>query len=173
MIKYALSDLIPIGNLFKSQGVKGMLIGDLEESLDDHIDKIDYLFIEDGGQSLPYFVEKIMVNGGSILFKFEEINSPESATRLSNKTLYLDREKLNILGVDLNQTNDDIINLKLYNNETLVGTISEIIELPGHRLIKIKENNMLSIPFVEEWIISLENDRLIMSFDNDILTLNE
>lgn len=173
MIKYVLSNLIPIGTLYKSQGVKGFIIAQIDEKLENHISAINYIFINQGGQSLPFFIEHTSIEGNNVIFKFENINTPESASLLSNKTIYLDKEKIQEFGIQLNGNTSIFLDLELYNNSEFVGTISEILELPGHSLLKIKENDLISIPLVEDWIISVDNEKMVMSFNEDILSINQ
>ncbi len=174
MIKYALKDLISVGKLFKSTGVKGEIIGEIIPSLEERISELDYIFIEINGQSLPYFIEHAESNG-NIYFKFEGINAPEQAHLLINRPIYLDKDKLSELEVDVVDSHESLIGFKLTNKGDLVGVIAQIAEYPGQDVFVIKGQKETIIPVVDQWIMKIDAVKKVveMDFPQELLNLND
>lgn len=174
MIKYALKDLIAVGQLYKSTGIRGEIIGDLDEELWAQKDKLPYIFIAENGQSVPYFVEYIKEKN-NLLFKIEGIDGPEDTSPLINKSIYLDQERLDTLNVDLTTSKQGTIGFSLYNRSEYIGKVSGIQELPGQNVIELEDMPGVLIPMVEDWIIAIdmESKTIKMDFDSAILSLND
>ncbi len=174
MIKYALRDLIQVGQFYRSVGVKGEIGLELNEGFSPVIDNINYLFVERNGQSLPLFVESFRERNGQLIVKLEKYNGPEEVVVLSNKEIYLDKERIADLGVETQGEESNLSGFQLYNEEVFVGNISEILIYPSQNMIAIEGKDIL-IPLVEDWVVEIEHESKIfrMSFDPELLSLNE
>lgn len=173
MIKYALRDLIKVGQLFKSTGVKGEMIGEIIPSLQEKLSQLNYIFIEENGQSLPYFIEYTELSG-NVYFKFESINAPEQANKLANQAIYLDKEKLGILAVEVDTT-ESMVGFMLIKGGRNIGKVLEMVEYPGQWVLLVEGYKDTVIPFVEDWVEDIDVDKktISMNFPDELLSLND
>ena len=174
MIKYALRDLIKIGHIYHTTGIKGYVVCEIEQGVVDRKDVLNYLFVAINGQSVPYFVDEI-VDLNTVSLKLRDIDNPEDAKGLVGKDLYLDRNFLTIHDIDVCVSTNDIIGFQLLNKGTYIGQISAILEYPGQDVLTLENFNDVVIPLVPEWIIDInpENKTIDMSFDEELLGLNK
>lgn len=174
MIKYALRDLIKVGNLYKTVGVNGDLILDLFDGFEGKEQEIKYFFVANNGQSLPFFIDNIRNSSQQTLIRFEGVDSPESATAIANQSIYLDAEMLRSLDVKIEKSLEALEGFKLYNNDELIGQILYLEEYPSQNVLVVEGLDNV-IPLVEDWILEVDTEEktLRMSFDDEILRLND
>ncbi|MEM9821117.1 MAG: ribosome maturation factor RimM [Bacteroidota bacterium] len=86
-------DTVQIGYTKKAFGVKGELKLSVEDHFMGSLEEIEVLFLELGGRQVPYFVEWIRLEHNTFV-KFEEVDSKETASRLSSKKLFVRKEDL-------------------------------------------------------------------------------
>lgn len=174
MVKYALRELVAVGNTFKTIGIKGEIIAEMRGFDQSKAALCEYLFVEHNGQSVPYFLTSI-VEGDTEYFtlKFEGIDDPESAQALTQKTLYLDKSALEDIAIDPIHQVQGIAGLVLWNKRRSFGEISEVVQFPSQLMLKLREHTEVLIPLVEEWIVDLDfNDKkLVMDFPEGLINL--
>lgn len=177
-----------VGYITKSKGLKGILKCSFEVFFFDFLDDIDelpYLYIDKGGQILPYFLAYIDTNSNTPIIKFEEINTRSEAEALHHSKLYFDAERLRdyqnpVEGFDalLGYTILSVPAMKTTEEEaaaapnlsplspTPIGKIEEIIYLPGHELAQIiYQGKDVLIPISEELIINInEKEKTLTLF---------
>ena len=174
MIKYALRDLVKVGHLYHTTGIKGYMVCEINQDIVDRKDVVSYLLVPINGQSVPYFIDDI-VDQSTVSIKLRDIDNPEDAKGLVGKDLYLDRNFLKIHHIDVGVSANDIVGFQLLNNGTYIGQISAILEYPGQDVLTIENMKDVVIPLVAEWIINInpENKTVDMSFDQELLGLNK
>ncbi len=136
--------------------------------------KLKFIFIEIRNQSyIPYYVENVIeASEDTAIVQLEDVHTVEEAKLLVGKNIYTEQETFNKLKVTIDKQLD-FTGFQLYNqNNKLIGTISELIELPAQLLavLFIDEKEVL-IPIVESMIldINLNKNKLQLAIPEGLL----
>jgi 16S rRNA processing protein RimM len=162
-----------IGKVKKSFGNYGAVMLELDEAFDDLIEGLEHIFIPQEGANIPFFITEISYHHSPVL-KLEEVDSPEVATKLANRPVF-------ITGSQIPDDFEHAINTKrplegymVYNGATFLGPLEEIMEYPSQLMASIKfgEKSIL-IPFVEEFIVKIDDRHktLTMNLPDGLLDL--
>jgi len=88
MIKF-----VSVGQTYKAHGVKGEIFAELNEGLEKYVFKAGVVFIKVDGCPVPFFIQSHR-DEGRLFLKFEDVNDPEYARKISGTTIYLDEKSL-------------------------------------------------------------------------------
>ena len=170
-------EYLEIGRLKKPYGLQGDLRISIEDQFWSDILKTEVLFVEIKGQKIPYFLEGIK-DGTEILVKFEDVDNKETASRLSNKLLFLrstDISSETAEQLSFEAQLPEWIGYVIWTEDgTMVGPITDLIDMPMQVLAAVNYNNKeLLIPMVEEFIVEIVSTekKLIMSLPDGMLNL--
>lgn len=114
-------------------------------------------------------VENIRSGKNFDIIKFKNYNDIDTSRKISNNDLYTDKEP------ELNEneyTYKHIKNLKVYDtNDNLIGHVIDVLFLPNQEVLKILTTNekKIMIPFVSNFIISVDNEKIIVKLIEGIL----
>lgn len=85
-------------------------------------------------------------------------------------------EVIDLVGLDIYTTEeaplnddemyvDDLIGLKVYNqNDEYLGIVNDIISIPSNDIIEVIDNqNKILIPFIDDFIISIDEEKIIIN----------
>ena len=159
--------MIPIGHVAKSHGLNGHFSIKLNLpnelcKLCCHIKKI-YL----NNQQNPLSISNSKINNQVFLrVKTTNINSREEAKKILQQTVYLKEGENHIIDTELNKQNE-LLNFTVFDkNEGEIGVIEEIDfnRIQPLFIIKQKEQELL-VPFVEEFIIDVNQKKKIITVD--------
>jgi len=166
-----------IGRINKPHGLNGEMKATIDERFYEDVAKIDAFFVEEKGQQTPYFIE-YMRGRGSLILKFEDIETKEEARVFTNKRLYLRREDVSLTEEEINDTGLEYSFLKGYElqEETLgkIGVIDFVEEYPQQEMATVDfEGNTILIPLLEQWITSVDKSAktVIMSLPEGLLDM--
>jgi len=82
------------GIITKPYGLRGEVYGILEPEAGQHIETDHPLFIELDGQRVPFFVEEVeLLSVEQAIIKFEYIDTPEDARKISGCPIYFDSRR--------------------------------------------------------------------------------
>ena len=85
---------------------------------------------------------------------FNDINE---VLKFKGEKAYIDENEYNFSGI----LNEDLIGLKVYDNNKLIGTVLKIEENAGKELLVIKKDGKeYLIPYVDEFIKSISNEKI-------------
>lgn len=88
-------EYISIGHTGKPHGVKGELRFYTEEALLPFLEGLPAVFLEEKGQFLPYFLERLHF-GSPARLELEDINSREAAQRLAGREVFARQKDLDL-----------------------------------------------------------------------------
>jgi len=156
-------EYIQIGYLLKPSGIDGYIKVNIEDDfMDDFLDAA-HAFSMIRGDYVPFLIENVE-DSHHLLVKFEDFNSPEEASKLSNSTLYLTSDQL--------QHSSGILQSKIHHwigyeiiskNEDLMislGVIDEIIKLPTQQnAVLVYNGKSVQIPMVEDFIFNIDDEQ--------------
>jgi len=160
--------LIKIGKLIKVHGVQGHLIADHTLKAQTDFGSWDALMVELNTDSfIPFFIEEIKEHSPtSFKVKLAEINSPEAAKALTQKSIYAS-PNVTIQDEEIKIDPDSFIGFKLFDNNKEVGVINNLLNPTLSPLFIINENseNEILIPANEELFVSVDRDNATLVMD--------
>lgn len=159
-----IDDCYQLGYIIKPHGLKGELQVLLDVDSPAAYQNLESVFVRQGQQLVPFFIEYINVRSEKAILAFDEIQTLDEAQSLRGAELYL---PLNVLP----ETNDDefylheIDGFQVFDQESRpVGQISNVIE-SGPQLILVLENDQgteILLPYTKELLIRI--DRKLKEF---------
>src|SRR4051794_16508279 len=146
-----MKDYFSIGKIVASHGLGGEVV--LEHALGKKTDLkgLQTLFIEEKKNSfLPYFVESTSIkNAEEIYIKLEGFNTKESARRLSQKEVWLQKTDFDKYAAQSSPIS--LLGYMMINEGKEIGEVFEVIEQPLQVLCKIMyQGNEALIPIHQE-----------------------
>ena len=168
-------EFVHIGHSGKTRGLDGSFKLRVEERFLDSLSDIRAIFVDHDGSKVPYLIENLS-NQGDILIKLEEIDTPEQASELLNRSIYLNKEELpeSIRESSDNESHELVNFLIVDEDNNTIGEISEILEFPEQLLAKvIYQEKTVLIPIHEDLILSMnhEDKTIQMSLPEGLLSL--
>lgn len=174
------SEIIEIGHLIKTHGIKGEMnaILDVDIEIFDHT---SCLIFDIDGIYVPHFVQSVRPKGSSsCLIMIEEIKSEEEAKLLVDKSIFILKNEYDdfiklISGEEGGGYASDFIGYKIVD-ESLgdIGIIDDIETSTENALfIVTTDNDSVYIPITEDFITAIDDDNKIieMSLPSGILEL--
>ncbi|MBK6498187.1 MAG: hypothetical protein IPG00_08460 [Saprospiraceae bacterium] len=165
------TQFVKIGTILKPVGTSGELkveIGD--EFIEDFVAS-PHIFVKINGAYVPYFIENIRENN-YILFKMEEVDSPEAASRFTLKDIFLREKDLRETETIRESTKTGWIDFEIWNKNVLAGVIEDIQIFPGQVMAMMRRKGQLvMIPLADALIneVSEAQKRIYMSLPEGIL----
>ncbi len=164
---------LPIGTIRKPFGTAGAVAVNINDDIEDIIFELEHFFVFIDGQYLPYFIEEIEEKG-DLIVKLDIINSPQVATTLSGKKIFVTPDQVS---EDMNMSVakfGDITGYQLYNNDEAIGHIEDIIEYPSQLMIKITYlGKGKLLPLVDSFLVKIDdaNKSVYLTLPEGILEL--
>ena len=93
--------------------------------------------------------------------RFNDINDINDAIVFKGDEVYVKREDLDIDGY----VDEDIIGLKVYDEDKLIGKVTNIIKNKQELLVIKNRNKNYLVPFVDEFIKNIDLDKKILSIN--------
>lgn len=157
-----------IGYTKKTYGVNGELKVHIEDRYLEDFLAAGVVFLEVGGGKAPFFLEQVRETN-ALVVKFEEVDTPEEATPLTGRALYLRQEDLLA-----EETGDEPASgFFRYEGFTVidrhagtVGVIEEVVEFPQQimAIIPVKGREIL-IPLHDAFILAVRESARILEMD--------
>lgn len=145
------NNFVKIGHIHKAKGLKGEVKLSFEDFFFDAFDTNEELalffkhfFIEVKAQKVPFFVEYLNTEANVFILKVEDISSKESAEQqIEKRDIFIEASLLANANIDTSGEVSEwevFIGFKLIdaNTQALIGSIEDVIFLPGHELIEVK-----------------------------------
>lgn len=154
-----------IGYIARSHGVQGEVLIIPNWYAPTLFDSLDLVRIEDTrGDLLPARIESVRVqeknNRLSFFVKFEHVTDRTQAESLKQFAVFVEREAVSEL-VGEEDDWENLVAFDVISNDQQVGTIADIINNPAHPILEVRtpEQDQLLIPFVEEYIVEVDEDK--------------
>jgi len=148
---------ILLGCIKKIHGHNGAVIIRLEKIFKKNIHEIESVFLEIEGKPVPFFIaESEYTGGGNLKIRFEGYNAYEKICEFTGCKVFLNTGSKEVGGKN---SHTDLTGFKVkLDDNSLAGTITEIIKNPGQWLICIstEKGRELLIPFHEDLIIKID-----------------
>jgi 16S rRNA processing protein RimM len=166
-----MDNLIKIGFTKKPHGLKGEIKLVVEDRYLEDLMETELVLIDIKGKPTPFFIEDIIA-------KFEDVDTPELALVISSKELFI-REQDLIPDAERELLIEQLpyahcIGYTIYWDNTVIGTIEDIIEYPQQEMAVIMHNGReVLVPLNPHFVSKLDNDKkeIYMDLPEGILDL--
>jgi 16S rRNA processing protein RimM len=161
-----LNECIELGYISKTHGIKGELVLRLNDVSFDDIENMELVFVLFDGLPVPFFIDEFTErNIGSLLIKFEDINSETEAKVLVDKSLYLPLEYLSKNTIPILKSTEALLGyavVDIHNGE--IGLLNLVIKHSENPLMLVTNGkNEIYIPLQEEFILEInEKEKTIL-----------
>lgn len=154
-----------VGKLNKAFGIKGFIKVVPQKAFKSDMVKSDVWFVKRGNDTIPYFVESTM-DDPHFLVKFEEVDSPEDARKITGCDILL-RDK--DISIHTDQVEDDLnklVGFTVVDKEIELGVITRIEEYPQQLMaFMIHANVEIMMPLAPEYILDLNIEEREITVD--------
>jgi 16S rRNA processing protein RimM len=146
-----------IGFLKRPYANAGHIACVINEHIEDIIYDLKHVFIYLDGAYIPFFLESV-TEKGDIILKFDDVENPESAVKLSNKPLYITENQFGKFDRNELSTKGDLVGYKVYDNGLFLNEIIATEVFPSQVMIRLEINGVEKLlPLVNEFIINIDN----------------
>ncbi|EMR03856.1 ribosome maturation factor RimM [Cesiribacter andamanensis] len=148
-----------LGTIQKPHGLRGEVAVFLDVDDPSLYTELESVFVDQGGQLIPFFIEGVNVQAQKAIFKFEEVDSVEAAGSLTGRELYLPLAALPPLEGNAFYYHE-IIGFRLVDvTSGEVGTISEVISGQQDLLVADRAGIEILVPLHDELIVRLDREK--------------
>ena len=168
------SDIL-LGRITKISGYEGAVTVKLEKTFTEDIPHLESVFLEIDGRPVPFFISGSEYSGADILkLSFEGYESVEKVSEFIGCRIFLTS------GRSERPQIDEIRNLTGYvvldQDDSLIGTITDIIQNPGQWLLSIVSTTKreILIPFHDDFIVSIDDNKkiIVMEIPDGLTDIN-
>lgn len=161
----AYSTHILFGRITKVYGYEGAVTVKLEKTFIENIPGLESVFLEIEGKPVPFFISDYEYQGADILkLKFTGYESIEKVNEFTGCKIFLTSGEIDGKNIDLNV----LTGFKVFlSDNSLVGTIVEVLENPGQWLIIVLDTKgkKILIPLHEDFIIETDKRGKTITMD--------
>ena len=149
----AKQEYFELGALAKPHGIKGALHAFLDVDDPYEYDELTSVFVQEGQELVPYFIDDIQIKPNLNLIFFEGIDSVDKAKELVGKKLFLPMSFLPKLK-DNQFYYHEIIGYQVEDQSLgLLGIVKEVVSLGAQDVVvMIYQNREVLIPLTDEII---------------------
>jgi len=166
-------DCYQLGEVIKTHALKGEVSIHLDVDFPQEYQELESVFLLQEGKLVPFFIESIQINSNKALVKFEDIDSIEAASDLVKCEAYLPLSFLPQLP-EGEYYFHDLVGCKVFENDKLLGTVKEVIDLNGNELLNVDHDGKeVLVPIKDEILtnVSISKKRLDVSLPEGLLDL--
>jgi 16S rRNA processing protein RimM len=148
-----------LGTIQKPHGLRGEVTVFLDVDDPFLYNELESVFVDQGGQLIPFFIEGVNIQAQKAIFKFEEVDSLEQATGLTGLELFLPLSALPPLEGNAFYYHE-LVGLRLID-ETAgeVGIIGEVVSGQQDLLIVDRQGIEILVPLHDELIVKLDREK--------------
>lgn len=161
-----------IGHIARSHGVQGEVLIISEVNAPQLFDGIDLAHIQNArGDLIPARIESVRVqqknNRLSFFVKFEHVSDRNRAEEIKSLPVYVMQEKVRSMVEE-----EDAVDCTSYEvvdeQQNNIGKVAGVIENPAHLILEVisRDQKQLLIPFVDEYVVSVDEDGRIIECHN-------
>lgn len=171
-------DLMVVGTIQKSFGLKGAVKVSFETFFLEFTDNLTVFFTEERDNFIPYFVEKLEIRfDGTGVAKLEDVDVKEEAMLLNGKTIYVEIKKypgLQEAALDEDYYGD-LVGLEailLEADNLNLGKITEIEYLPEHECAKLIYKGIeILLPLHDDILDAFDDEKAYFNLNEDYLSI--
>ena len=168
-------DCFYLGKIVKKHSFKGEVVIKLDTDEPELYRNMESVFVDLGGNLIPFFIEKSSLSKGTMLrVKFEDLNTEEEADSIMKSGIYLPIDLLPKLEGDKFYFHE-VIGFKIVDvNFGEVGTLVNINDSAAQPLFEIERGNQeIFIPMIDDFIkkVDRENNQIQVETPEGLIDL--
>ncbi len=139
--------LIDVGQIVNTHGLKGEVKVNIRTDCPEVFELFDFVYTEN---KTEYEVKGVRYQKGCVLLKLKGIDDVDDAERMRGTVLYVRREIFSSLPEDTYLV-ADIIGLEVREEQTVYGTVADVITTGSNDVYAVKDQNgkMIYIPAIK------------------------
>ena len=161
---------ICIGKISCAHGIKGQVKLASYTEIPEEIFEFPKKFF--GSNNTPISFVKIGISKNQFIAQIDGINNRTQAEQLRGEEIFIDRNDLPELTKDSGFYIEDLVNCKVYSNESLIGTIQSIENFGAGDIVSIKDENNkeIMLPFTDDFIrnIDIQNRKVTIIMPSEL-----
>jgi 16S rRNA processing protein RimM len=160
-----IEDCFKVAYILKPHGLKGEVTISLDADFPaDQI--IETIFVEENNRLVPYFIEKLSIRGNKAFVKFDDVDTHESASKVSRKALYLPKS-FRPKSTRGEFYDDEVIGFEVIDaGHGSLGQVQEVITAGANKLLLVlKEKKEVLIPVNSPFIKSINKTKKTISVE--------
>jgi 16S rRNA processing protein RimM len=155
-----------LGKVLKTFGYRGEVVVLIESDDPAKYSDLEMIFIDMDKSLVPWFIEKIDLQGDRAQVKIEDIDRPEDARKLLGRDIYLPLSQLHTLEEEHFYFHEvigfDVID-QIHGH---VGKVAEILDRPEQEIIRIiKDGKDILVPLTDEMITNVDRKNKTLHID--------
>lgn len=154
-------NLITVGKLGRTRGVEGEIYITPFTDFPDRFLELSEIFVKNQNDWDKMKLVSSRLIADKPVIKFENINSPEQAARLTNRLIAVPKEQLVKLPDDMFYI-FELVGCKVYSESSgnFIGEIIDVEQYPANDayLVKTVENKTIRFPAVKKFVKSVDID---------------
>jgi 16S rRNA processing protein RimM len=149
-----------VGYILKPHGLKGEVTLSLDPEFPENADQLEVLFVERDRRLVPYFITSLSVRGDKAFVKFEDVNSPETATAISKSAVYLPKSHRVKSGRG-EFYDDEVIGFEVTDSDLgVLGKITEVVAAGPNKLLAVDhQGKEVLIPVNSPFITAINKSK--------------
>ena len=151
------NDYFYLGKVVKPHGYEGKVSLYLDTDKPMEYAKIDMVFLNIGGNLVPYFINEISILNNKAIVSFVDIDDIEKAEGLVNKEIHLPASMLPVLTGNKFYYHEVKDMLVIDEEFGELGPISAVLEYPNQAVIQVYyDNKEVLIPINDDIILDVD-----------------
>jgi 16S rRNA processing protein RimM len=147
---------IPVGRVLSTRGVRGEIRFRYYSESETNLCGYAALFADHNGQKIELRPSRVQPRRGYFLIQFAEVETPEAASSLVGRELFVREEDLPRLN-EGEYYDYQLIGLKVINeHDEPVGQVTEVIHTKANDVIVIEGEREVLVPLREEFILAID-----------------
>lgn len=167
-------DCVYLGKILKPFSYKGELKIYIEDFYIDQIKELDSFLLKIQGSYIPFTIKAITKNKSNIFrIILDGIDSEDLAKKLADVEIYTENNMIKKEVLE-KKNNYIFIDYVIYNNNSIIGKIIDVVEIENQDLFEVVFNEKrILIPLVDEFVVNIDNDnkKIIMNLPEGLTDL--
>lgn len=154
----SVDDCYQLGYVIKPHGLNGELQILLDVDSPEEYNELESVFVLQGQQLVPFFIESLAIRGDKAFVAFEEIEDVDAAKALKGAELYLPLTMLPALDDDEFYYHD-LVGFKLSEaSGGVLGEVQAVLDAGPQELLQVKHisGKEVLLPLTDELIIGID-----------------
>lgn len=156
-----------LGKIVKKHSFKGEVVIKLDTDEPELYGNMESVFVDLGGNLVPFFIEKSSLSKGTMLrIKFEDVNSEEEADMMMRSGIYLPLDLLPKLEGNKFYFHE-VIGFKVIDkNHGEVGELININDTAAQPLFEIeRDDKQIFIPMIDDFIKKVDRENRVIQVE--------
>ena len=160
VITMDISACYKIGLVLKPHGLKGEVTMSVDFDAPENLADLKTMFLDIDGRLVPHFIEYISARGSKAFIKFEDVDSPEAAHKISKRLIYIPKSE-RPKSVRGEFYDDEVVDFDVVDeNGDVLGRITEVMNAGLNRLLVLNHHGReVLIPINSPFITSVNKSK--------------